>query len=338
MLEDNASHTSVEDQASIPEGERMSVMIGIDVGKRVFEVHVEGMKGTHSYSNSEEGIAKFIETLRCAVDWIILEATGGYERLLRRQLTGKGLKVHVAHPVRVRAFATAHAVLAKTDPIDARLLSRYGRAMAPFQGRVNELEREPLQGLLRRRAQLIEQRKAEQNRRDKYLDEAIQASLERHLRWLNEELSTLEARLNQWLERKLSLQAQLALYQSVRGVGRQTALTMLADLPELGHSNSKSLTALVGLAPYARDSSTLNKPRRIRGGRPTVRRVLYMAAVSAIRHNPSLKAFYDRLRRRGKPAKVALVAVMRKLLLILNSIAMRQQPWTEAPPPAVSKA
>ena len=126
-----------------------------------------------------------------------------------------------------------------------------------------------------------------------------------------------------------TLRSQVELYESVRGVGRQTALTLLADLPELGRANDKSLTALVGLAPYARDSSTLKKHRRIRGGRHTVRRVLYMAALSAIRFNEPIKSFYHRLRQRGKPGKVAIIAVMRKLLLVLNAVARRQTPWID---------
>ena len=317
---------------SIPKRLLRGVMVGIDIGKFRFECHIEGQAGTSNHTNSAADFEGFEQSLPDAVAWIVLEATGGYEKPLSRYLQGCGYRVHVAHPVRVRAFATAHGVLAKTDPIDARVLSDYGRAMAPFELRVESAERQQLQSLIRRRTQLVEQRKAETNRLDKTTEPGAIASLHRHLAWLDEELKLLEGELEAMLQTHKRLMAQVALYESVCGVGRQSSLTLLADLPELGQANEKALTALVGLAPYARDSSTLKKRRRIRGGRPTVRRVLYMAAVSAIRYNPDLGPFYQRLRKRGKPGKVAIIAVMRKLLLVLNAVARRQTPWEVNPP------
>lgn len=318
---------------SIPNNEP-AVMVGVDVGKHHFEVAIEGSRRTRSWANTAAGIEGFMGWLAGPVAWIVLEATGGYERALRRCLQDSGFDVHVAHPVRVRAFATAHGVLAKTDSIDAHLLVRYGRAMAPFETCSGSLEQERLQALMRRRRQLVDQRKAELCRLDKGLDALAQACIQRHRVWLDEEIAIVKRDLEGLLTQYPQLAAQAALLESVRGIGRQSALTVLADLPELGQSNVKSLTGLVGLAPYAKDSSTLSKPRRIRGGRPTVRRVLYMAAISAIQHKPDMKTFYQRLRARGKPAKVALVAVMRKLLLTLHAIAIRQTPWTPENPAA----
>ncbi len=312
---------------SIPKRRIRGVMVGIDIGKFRFECHIEGQSGTSSHANAATYFETFEQSLPDAVAWIVLEATGGYEKRLRRYLQGCGYRVHVAHPVRVRAFATAHGMLAKTDPIDAQVLSDYARAMAPFALQVETAERQQIQVLIRRRTQLVEQRKAETNRLDKTTEPSAIASLHRHMAWLDEELKLLEAELEAMLQTHPRLMAQVALYESVCGIGRQSSLTLLADLPELGQANEKALTALVGLAPYARDSSTLKKRRRIRGGRPTVRRVLYMAAISAIRYNPDLRPFYQRLRKRGKPGKVAVIAVMRKLLLVLNAVARRQTPW-----------
>ncbi len=320
---------------SIPKRVVEGVMVGIDIGKFRFESHIEHQAGTQSHENTTEGFDALRRSLPDDVAWIVLEATGGYEKPLSRYLQSCGYRVHVAHPVRVRAFATAHGTQAKTDPIDARVLSDYGRAMAPFELRVETAERQRIQSLIRRRTQLVEQRKAETNRLDKTTEPSALASLHRHRAWLDQELELLENELEAILQTHQRLMAKVALYESVCGIGRQSALTLLADLPELGQTNEKSLTALVGLAPYARDSSTLQKRRRIRGGRPTVRRALYMAAISAIRYNPDLKPFYQRLRKRGKPGKVALVAVMRKLLLVLNAVARRQTPW-EANPPSLA--
>lgn len=316
--------------------EPQGVMVGIDVGKYDLAVDAEGWRRCRQFANDPAGWSVLLKALPDGVACVVIEATGGYEKGLRRALQAAGYPLHVAHPVRVRAFATAHGVLAKTDPIDSAILRRYGRAMAPFPARADTAEREQLQGLLRRRAQLIEQRKAEGNRLDKHIGAAVEASVQRHIAWLSDELRLLDDALDNLLASNPGLGDQAALLQSVRGVGRQTALTMLADLPELGQCNAAKLTALAGLAPFARDSSTINRRRRVRGGRAHLRRVLYMAAVSAIRHNPDLKRFYERLRGRGKPGKVALVAVMRKLLLTLNAVVARQTPWTTDKPALVA--
>lgn len=331
--EGKASNTSVEDEMSISNDAREGVFIGVDVGKYDLEAYQDGQSSTQRFSNSTEGFDRLLSGFPDHVAWIIIEATGGYEKNLQLYLQQAGYRVHVAHPVRVRAFATAHGIAAKTDPIDARVLAQYGRAMESLTAAANVEEITQLQSLNRRRRQLVEARDAERSRIDKIVSPQALDSIERHLRWFTEEIHHIESEIDTLLEDHQELKSQVLLYESVKGIGRQTAVTLLTDLPELGDLEGKSITALVGLAPYARDSSTLKRHRKVRGGRIRVRNALYMAALVSTRHNPDLKQFYERLRAKGKPGKVALTAVMRKLLLILNAIAKRQTPWQPSSAP-----
>lgn len=303
-------------------------LVGIDVGKYAHEVHRLGSRRTRRFGADE------LEELLAGLPppgllrAVILEATGGYERPLVQRLRSAGYAVHVAHPVRVRAYATAQGQLAKSDPLDAAQLSAYGAAMWPLETTQCSASVERLRALKRRRDQLLDERKSEHNRLDKTPDAVAAESIRRHLDWLDREIEALDKALDACVAGEAQLTARAALMQSIKGVGRLSALTLMAELPELGQLRGAQLVALAGLAPYARDSSTLTRQRYICGGRARVRQVLYMAAVSAAQHNPSLSAFYQRLRRRGKPAKLALVAVMRKLLLLVNAVIRRQTPWT----------
>ena len=303
-------------------------LVGIDVGKYAHEVHRLGSRSTHRFGAEElDELLSWLprpEVVRA----VVLEATGGYEHALVQRLQSAGYAVHVAHPVRVRAYATAQGQLAKSDPIDAMQLSAYGAAMWPLQILQRSDAAQRLRALKRRRDQLLEERKAEHNRLDKTPDELARASIRRHLEWLDQELAALDEALDACVAGDEQLHTCAELMQSIKGVGRQSALTLIGELPELGRLSGPQLVALTGLAPYARDSSTLSRKRYIRGGRARVRQVLYMAAVCASQHNPSLRAFYLRLRQRGKPAKLALTAVMRKLLLQINAVVRRQTPWT----------
>ena len=212
---------------------------------------------------------------------------------------------------------------AKTDGLDAQVQSRYGELFDVLVTSVQAEESLVLRDLLTRRQQLMGQRVQELNRLEKGLTGALRRSCERHIAWLEKEIGRLDKQYEAQLAQHAALADQATLYQSVQGVGRLTAATLVAWLPELGQYNGKALTALVGLAPWAHDSGRQRGYRAIRGGRGSVRRVLYMAALSAIRHNTELRCFYRRLRQRGKPGKVALTAVMRKLLLQLNAVAQR---------------
>ena len=307
----------------------MKVVAGIDVGKGSLDVSVSAGP-VRRFDNTPEGIAVLLQWLQGnRVTDAVCESTGGYEREVVRGLHGTEMSVHVAHPNRVRNFARASGYEAKTDPLDARMLSRYGEVFELHSTLAEDGDSEVVRDLLRRRKQLVEQRVQERNRLDKGLTEGARTSTERHIRWLDEEIGRLEDEYHKALDNSVELSESAALYRSVPGVGDLTAATLVVYLPELGQCNGKELTSLVGLAPWARDSGRQHGYRSIRGGRGIVRRVLYLAALSAIRCNDDLRSFYEGLRKRGKPGKVALVAVMRKMLLLLNVIAHRGTPWVE---------
>ena len=307
---------------------------GIDGGKQ--ELVASGARGpVRRVPNTGAGITGLLGWVRAqGVTHVVCEATGGYERLVVQRLRGTAVAVSVAHPTKVRAFARAVGQGAKTDPLDAQLLAHDGEVFdLPIEAAQEEASAE-VRALLGRRHQLLEQRTQAQNRLEKGLQGRVKKSCQRHLAWLDKELERLEEESQQALHAKPELAERAALYQSVRGVGVLTAATVLAYVPELGRGSGKALTALVGLAPWAADSGTHRGYRMIRGGRGLVRRALSMAALSVIRTNTDLGRFYRGLRRRGKPGKVALVAVMRKLLLRLHAIARRGTPWVPEGVPA----
>lgn len=316
----------------------MNCIVGVDVGKDQLDVFIDGVNRGGEFSNAAHGIDQILTLINDlgdqgdCVEQVICEATGGYERALCRALIAAGHPVHIAHANKVRAFATAQGILAKTDRLDAQVLATYGRVFSPPATAIADPARLRLRSLLQRRRQLLSARTREHNRLETADAAPLRGSLQRHIQWLGDELSQLDKAWQQALAEQHTLTRHAALYESVRGIGQLTAATLVAELPELGHLEHKSLTALAGLAPYSKDSGRQRGYRRIRAGRPVVRTCLYMAALSATRYNPELRDFYRRLRARGKPGKVALVAVMRKLLVILNSIARRQTPWQETAP------
>lgn len=312
----------------------VNVVAGIDVGKWRLDVSV-AQGPVHSFANTAEGIAALS-------NWIanqdaseaVCEPTGGYEREVVRRLRESGLRVHVAHPNKVRNFARAAGQEAKTDVLDARVLSHYGEVFELTRTPPDDGEGQELKELLKRRKELVDQRVQERNRLEKGLRGGVRESTERHVEWLDEEIARLEKEYRKALSRSARLSETAALYRSVPGVGEVTAASLVAYLPELGKCEGKALTALVGLAPWSRDSGSQRGYRSIRGGRGAVRRVLYMAAVSAIGCNEEMKRFYEGLRNRGKTGKVALIAVMRKLLLLLNAVARRGTAFSNSPPAA----
>ena len=311
----------------------MVVVAGIDVGKDSLEVW-SGDGPAKRFDNSTAGISVLVDWLKEQdVSVAVYEPTGGYERQLAKQLDEAGLIPHMVHPIRMRSLARAHGFEAKTDGLDAQVLSMFGRAfpMADAPRRKPDPERDDLRDLLRRRRQLVNQRVQELNRLDKGITEGSRASTKRHIAWLDDEIARLDEEYQKALQSSSELSRRAALYQSVKGVGILTAAILAADLPELGEGDGKCLTSLVG---PSRDSGRQRGYRAIRGGRGTVRRALYMSALSVIRSkNSALARFYQQLRKRGKPGKVA-VAVMRKLLLQLHAIARRGTPWVEDYAPA----
>ena len=312
----------------------MKVVAGIDVRKTSLDVSVSAGPVRH-FANTPEVLAVLAHWLQSEdVTDVVCEATGGYERDLVRRLQRTAVSVHVAHPTRVRNFARAAGYQAKTDVLDAQMLAQYGQAFELPTTVAKDADSEVLQDLLRRRKQLVDQRVQERHRLDQGRTEGARLSTQRHLQWLDEEIGRRDEDYRQALNQSVQLAETAALYRSVPGVGELTAATLVVYLPELGQYTGKELTALVGLAPWANDSGRHQGYRAIRGGRGPVRRVLYLAALSAIRYNDDLKRFYQGLCNRGKTGKVALVAVMRKLLLLLNAIARRGTPWVQHQAPA----
>ena len=259
---------------------------------------------------------------------IVMEATGGYERELAIALVLAGLPVAVVNPRQVRDFAKAMGMLAKTDKVDAGVLALFGERIRPEPRGVPEKEVRELDALITRRAQLKEMLTAEKNRMG-VAPHTMRPSILAHVRWMESQVKELEAELNQVIQASPIWRAREDLLTSVPGIGEVTAQSLIAMLPELGHVTAKRAAALVGVAPFARDSGPKKGKRSIWGGRASLRAALYMATLSSIRWNPVLRAHFKQLMARGKLFKVAMVACMRRLLTILDAMVRKNQRWTD---------
>ncbi len=311
-------------------------VIGIDVGKQRLVVAGEEQPAPQAFVNDRVGRARLVSWLQpIQPALIVLEASGGYEHALMDALWAADLPVVRVNPRQVREFARATGRLAKTDRIDAGMLARFGRVMDCRAQAPPRPARQRLARLQARRQDLIALRVAETNRAQQAREPAVQESIARVLALLDAELEALEAEMEALIAACAELRAQAALIQSMPGMGAHRARLLLAELPELGQLSPKALAALVGVAPCNHDSGQLRGQRKIKGGRATLRRGLYMAVVAASIHNPVLRAFYARLVAKGKPKRVALIATMRKLLVILNAMLRDGVPWQ---PPAWSTA
>lgn len=305
----------------------VEVCVGIDVSKDWLDVALWGEAKCLAVANNKRGIGKLVKQMLAVKPGIVVvEATGGYEEGVVLGLFAAGLPVALVSPQRVRQYARAKGLLAKTDRLDAQILADYGKHMEPrlFVGKSEERRR--LSALVGRRKQLNEMLQAEKNRlRNK--DLSLQQSLQRTIGYLKKELETIDQEIEQFLQDHQEFEEQETLLRTAKSVGRVTATTLLADLPELGQLDRKEIAALVGVAPMNRDSGKKRGYRKTQGGRPEVRSALYMSTLTGIRYNPILKAQYDQLVKRGKEKKVAITACMRKMLTILNAMVRDQQPF-----------
>jgi transposase len=302
--------------------------VGIDVSKAHLDVAVRPAGAAFRLDNTPAGLTELVARLTpLAPALIVLEATGGYELPAVAACQAASLPVAAVNPRQARDFAKGVGRLAKTDRIDAAVLAHFAEAVRPAARPAVPADRAALDALLTRRKQLIEMRVMESNRREVTADAAVRAGIDRHLAWLDGELEDAERRLDEAVRASPAWRSQDELLRSIPGIGPVASRTLLAALPELGAIDGGQAAALAGLAPFARDSGSMRGPRAIRGGRPDVRRVLYLAALSASRCAGPLKAFADRLRGRGKRAKVVLIAVARKLLTIANAVLRAQKPW-----------
>jgi transposase len=306
----------------------MNDYMGIDVSKARLDVHARAADRDEAFSNDEAGIAALVAYARAtAPRLMVLEATGGLERALVATLMAAGLPIAVVNPRQVRDFAKASGRLAKTDRIDARVLAQFAQAIQPVQRALPDEAAQAFADQLTRRRQLVEMLAMEKNRLQQAPNKRVRQDLKKHIDWLHNRLRASEDGLRQAVESSPAWQAKRDLLAEVKGVGEVTVLTLIGLLPQLGQLDRKQIAALVGVAPFNRDSGTLRGRRTVWGGRAAVRQVLYMATLTAVRCNPVLKTFYTRLRSNGKAAKVALVACMRKLLTILNAMLRDGRPW-----------
>jgi len=303
------------------------VYVGIDVAKATLDVAVHPTADRWTAAHTEREVAGLVTRLTALHPaLVVLEATGGLEGPLAGALATAGLPVVVVNPRHVRDFAKATGTLAKTDALDAAVLAHFAAAVRPTPRPLPDAATQTLAALVTRRRQLVEMLTAERNRLGS-APRTLRAEIQAHITWLQRRLGRLDDDLNQAIRTSPVWRVQDDLLQSVPGVGPVLSATLLASLPELGRLDRKAIAALVGVAPLNRDSGTLRGRRMVWGGRAAVRAVLYMGTLVAVRHNPILRAFYQRLRAAGKLPKVALTACMRKLLTILNAMLKHQRPW-----------
>jgi len=303
--------------------------VGIDVAKEKLDVAVLGQKATTEAFNTPKGITSLVKKM-CQLKprLIVVEATGGYEEEVVLRLFEAGLPVALVSPQRVRQYAKARGLLAKTDKLDAQNLAEYGKNIQPRLFVAKSEAGRRLSAIIGRRRQLADMQKAEKNRlRTAFLE--MRGSIQTVIDCLEAELKYLDAEMRKFMKEHVDFGEQEKLLRSAKSIGPVTAATLLADLPELGELDRKQIAALVGVAPMNHDSGRKRGYRKTKGGRPEVRSVLYMSALSAIRYNPVIKVQYEQLVKRGKQKKVAITACMRKMLTILNAMMRDQQPFRE---------
>lgn len=310
--------------------------VGIDVAKDRVAVHVRPDGRAFSCTTDPHGLAELVGRLQpLRPKLIVLEATGGYESVVAAALTAAGLPVAIVNPRQTRRFAGALGRLAKTDPIDAAVLAHFAEAIRPEPRPMADQQTVQLRALLARRQQLVVMAGSEQQRHDRAESALTRRSCAAMLRRLKAEIARIERAIDTLITASPVFCAKQDLLKTIPGVGDVVARTFIAELPELGTVDRHKIAALVGLAPLNRDSGRSTGQRHIRGGRPQVRAPLFIACLAVVRHNAPLRAFYLRLVEAGKPKRVALVAVMRKLVCIANAILRQQQPWTAPPKTAV---
>jgi transposase len=308
--------------------EQSPLTVGLDVSKSEIVVATFPAGALWASDTTPVAIDQLIARLiELRPDVIVVEATGGYERAVVAGAVAAGLPIAIVNPRQVRAFAKAVGQLAKTDAIDAALLALFGARVRPAVRPLPDAETQALAALLARRRQLQDMLVSERQRLEKATLTKVRRDLRQHIRWLERRVDDVDADIDAAIKRSPVWRVKDDLLQSVPGIGPTVARTLLAELPELGQLDRRAIAALVGVAPFNRDSGRSRGRRYIRGGRASLRASLYMGALVAAQHNPVLRAYYQRLRSAGKPGKVALVAVMRKLLTIVNAMMKHQSKW-----------
>ena len=322
--------------------DQQRVFVGIDVSKARLDVCCLGddqQRESFAADNTPGGVAALVDRLRrrhAAVALVVIESTGRYERRCAAELMDGGFEVAIVNPRRPRDFARATGQLAKSDQIDSFVLAQFGKLIGP---RPSEKPRENqllLDELVARRRQVVQMLASEQMRLQQAFDKRIVARIRKVMRVLDQQREDVERDIADLLDRDDDWRGKLELLKTVPGVGEVTAATLIAELPELGELNRRQIAALVGVAPFCRDSGQHRGQRHIRGGRPALRSTLYMATLTARTFNPLIRATAQRLTRAGKPFKVMMIACMRKLLTMLNTMVKTRRPWRAPGPAAVA--
>lgn len=302
--------------------------IGIDVAKQYFDLHILKTGQDRRMENSTGGIGKCVALCnKIKPELIVMEATGGYELILAATLQAEGFALAVVNPRRIRDFARAAGQIAKTDKLDARIIAQFAAAMEPMPTEQINENTQKLKALIARRNQLVELHTAESNRLEHANGKEIRRSIAAVLKVIESQLKTIDRQITEHIDNTPRLRQRSEILDSVPGIGPTTANMLVTELPELGRLNRRQIAALVGVAPIARDSGTFRGKRMTGGGRKKIRSRLFMPTLVAVRHNPILTAYYNRLLSRGKCKMVALVAVMRKLICIMNTMAKNNQKW-----------
>jgi transposase len=305
------------------------VFVGIDVSKKKLDVAVRPSGTTYQFANDAEGIAKLVEAIRSPGVLVVLEPTAGYELDVVCALVEAKVDVAVVNARQLRDFAKSRGILAKTDRIDAQVIALFAELHRP-EPRMQPDERgRELEALVLRRRQLVDMR-ASEKARAQICNKKIRPRIKEMIEFISKQIDDVDKELREFVEKSTEWKAKAELLESVKGVGRVVAVTLLALLPELGKLNRKQIAALVGVAPFNRDSGIKRGRRSIWGGREAVRSVLYMSATVAATHNATIAALYQRLSAKGKEHKVALVACMRKLITVLNAMVRDGKAWNSA--------
>lgn len=305
--------------------------VGIDASKDVLDVYVHPQALRQRFDNSEQGVAELIRWLQALPSpLVVLESSGGCEALATRELYRAGLSFAVVNPAQVRQLAKGLGILAKNDALDALVLARFADHVRPRLTIYPDPLKQELDHAVARRAQLVEMLAVEKTRRHTAAA-SMRKNIDKHVRWLEQEIKDFERGIRDLIRSSPAWMEKNDLLQSMPGIGNTTAFVLIADMPELGQLNKRQIASLAGLAPMDADSGRYHGQRHIWGGRALVRKTLYMAAISAIRCNVKIKAFYRRLRLSGKAAKASIIACARKMLTILNQMLRSKSPFKEEP-------
>lgn len=302
--------------------------VGIDVSKSFLDVYISSTKESFQVENNKEGHKSLIKKIKTQVTLVALEATGGYEKKIVCVLQKEKINVSIINPRNIRNFAKAASILAKTDKIDAKVITLFAEKLDPKITEIRSEEQLELIDLKARRNQIVSMISQEKNRLA-MSNKFVEKSIRKLISFFQKELKSIEDKLEKIIQADPQLLRKREILQSVKGIGKTVAATLLADLPELGSKTAKEISSLAGLAPFNRDSGTLRGKRCIWGGRSSIRKALFMAALVAIKHNQAIKVFYERLIKAGKKKMVAVTACMHKLLVIVNAMIKSDRLWEE---------